>query len=143
MMHVDEKRFFVSIWAGPYPGGNPCVYHNTGFKFENFMKWLWFFKYRAALYQVKNPKHWVEFRTGSYDYVMPLDEKIKKLKDAIQGKKANITKIENRIKENTANWNELFPIEDDKFYKEAVEKVNRLKIELAILEDDFLNLNKQ
>lgn len=139
-MHVDEKRFYVSIWAGPASGGNPCIYHNTGFSFKNFAKWMWFFKYRAALYQVANPKHIVDFRTGSFDYVPPIEQKIKKLKDDIQGKKATITKIENRMKKGKAEWNELFPIEQDRFYIQAGDKVARLKTELQILEDAFKKL---
>ena len=136
-MHVSEKRFWVKICAGRPAGGNPCIYHRTGLPFETFMKFQWLFKYRAALYQVKNPRHHVSYETGSYDYVAPKDEVLKTLKNKIIAKKRLITQWENSIALGKQTWCELFPIEDDADFKRAMEKVNKNKFELQVLEQQL------
>ena len=129
-MHVSEKRFYVKIDAGPSAGGNPCVYHNEDFPFEIFMKWKWYFDYRAALYKVQHPKHRVDLMTGSYDYAPAPEVAFLNLKNKMIAKKRVISKYRNKIQMAKSRWNELFPIEEYHLYKEAMEKINRTQTEL-------------
>ena len=129
MSNLEYKRFYVKICAGPGSGGNPCIYHNMDFTFDLFMKYQWLFRYKAALYQVQNPKHHVHLSTGSYDYVPPTEMLIKSLNNKIISRKSIITQWQNKVKAWEAEWNQLFPITEQEFYIKA-----KLKIEKAILE---------
>lgn len=128
--HIDYKRFWVNIWAGPNRGNWKNIYHRIDLPFEVICKWKWYFEYRAALYKVNNPKHVVELTTGSYDFVPTIDQEKKRLRDKIAGKKATITKYENLLKKAIETWNQLFPIEEDPLYKKCVLKIEKLKCEL-------------
>lgn len=138
MTDLDLKRFYVKICAGPAAGGNPCIYHNTGFTFNQFMKWQWYFNYRAALYKIQHPRHYVDISTGSYDYVPPKEEQIKRLKDKITAKKATITKYENLVRLAKKTWDQLFPLEEEPSYKRAVAKIEKAKQELSQLQTELL-----
>jgi hypothetical protein len=129
-MHVSEKRFYVKIDAGPQAGGNPCVYLNKDFPFEPFMKWKWYFDYRAALYKVQHPKYRVDLMTGSYNYVLAPEVAFLTLKNKIIAKKRVISKYRNQIQMAKNEWNELFPIEEYPLYKKARAKINRTQTEL-------------
>ena len=143
-LHVNDKRYFVKIEAGPNAGGNPCIYLNKDFTYECFNKWQWFFQYKAALYKVRNPRHYVQFYKGSIDYVPTAAMELKKRKDKIASKKGMVTKFEKLLQMAKADWNSLFPIEDDKDWIRAVAKTDRIKMELAQLlleENNSLILN--
>lgn len=133
-MNVSEKRFFVKIVAGEAPGGNPCIYFNKDLRFETFMKWKWYFDYRAAFYKITYPKHKVDLLTGSYDYIAPRELQIKALRDSIAGKKRVITMYKNKIQMAKSEWNELFPIEDEPMYQKAISKVEKSQTELDNLQ---------
>jgi hypothetical protein len=138
-IHVNEKRYGTRITAGPQAGGNPIVYHITGLRFETYMKWLWYFEYRAALYKVANPRHTVTLEPHQYEYIPTEMVIAKKNKDAIAGKKAQVTKWKKLIDNAKKEWDELFPIEDDPYYIMACEKLQRLETELMLL----INSNKK
>ena len=137
MVTVHDKRYFVKIYSGKQAGGNPCVYYKTGLTFAIIVKWSWYFEYRAALIKVVNPRFKVDLDIKGYDYVEPKQEKEKKMRDKIKGKKATITKFENILKKAKDEWNYLFPIEDDEHYIKAVDKLERLKCELRNLEKEI------
>ena len=136
-MHVSENRFYVKIDAGPQAGGNPCVYHNKDFPFELFMKWKWYFDYRAALYKVQHPKHHVDLMTGSYAYLPPAEEVVRNMKNKIIGKKRVISKYRNKIQMAKNEWSELFPIEDYPLYQKAIAKIERTQKEMDNLITEF------
>lgn len=104
------------------------IWDNMPFEMAN--KWNWYFKYIAALLQVKYPKFKVELTPGSE--IAEPDSIIaeRHATNKIRAKKAKITEIENKIKLARENWNDLFPIYDHPSYKKAVEKLNTLKNEL-------------
>ncbi len=100
-------------------------------RFELSNKYRWYFKYRAALLQVKYPKCDVDYRWG---HSKPQGKILEyQLINRIKGKKATITKYENRLEMARKEWTGFFPIEDDLLYKRAVDKINRLKQELKEL----------
>jgi hypothetical protein len=98
--------------------------------FELRMRWDWYFKYRAALFQVQNPRcevliYWGNIPNEKTDYEI--------LKNKIKAKKAKITEYNNKLKKSEEHWNMIFPIQEDELYKKAVEKIKRLEFELKIL----------
>ena len=117
------------------------IYYRNDLPFELFNKWKWYFNYREALYRVQNPRHYVLLTHGSYDYVAPIDEQKKRLNDKLVNAKGRVTKYENILKKAKANWNELFPIEDDEMYKKAILKVDKIQHEVRLYEYELSQLN--
>ncbi len=103
----------------------------SGLVWELRLKYDWYFKYRAALLQVKYPRFEVQTAWGNEPAAGKTLEKIRR--DKISGKKATITKHKNSLKKAKDNWVSLFPIEDDPVYQRAVEKIDRLEFELQSL----------
>lgn len=103
----------------------------SGLKWELRLKYDWYFKYRAALLQVKYPKFEVQTYWGNEPATGKTLEEIRQAK--IRAKKSKITEYKNKLKKAELNWSSLFPIEDDIDYKKAVEKINRLEFELRSL----------
>lgn len=103
----------------------------SGLKWELRLKYDWYFKYRAALLQVKYPKFEVQTYWGKEMATGKTLEEIRQAK--IRAKKSKITEYKNKLKKAELNWSSLFPIEDDIDYKKAVEKINRLECELRSL----------
>lgn len=104
------------------------------------IKWDWYFKYRAALLQVKYPRFIVDQFSGNTEKV-DADE-IRKKNDIIR-LKGNITKCNNRIvsiicdkQVMIGKWNQLFPIEDDPEYQ-------RMELQLAVLECKLKELRNE
>jgi hypothetical protein len=95
------------------------------------IKWDWYFKYRAALLQVKYPRFHVEQSWGHIAATGKTQQQI--LQDKIRSKKAKITEFTNKIEKAKKHWRSLFPIEDDQDYIKATEKLNRIKDELECL----------
>jgi hypothetical protein len=97
------------------------------------LKYDWYFKYRAALLQVKHPKYKVEVFHGRQDAKGKTLSNI--LKDKIRSKKAKITEYNNKLNLAIKEWNSLFPIEDDADFQRAKSKIWRLENELIDLEN--------
>lgn len=91
------------------------------------MKYNWYFKYRAALLQVKYPKYYVELEHAIY----PASTKNEQLKFILQNKlKATERKIsqhKNHIKKVIKEWLSLIPYTEDYGYKIMVEKIKGLE----------------
>ena len=142
---LDLKRYCVRISAGPKAGGTPCIYLKKGFSFNQFMKWKWYFEYRAALYKVQNPRHYVEYQWSSYNYVPEREELIKRCKNKIIHAKGKITQCENSLRLAKQHWNELFPIEDEdeKDWKRVVKKLEEYNCKLKNLESELIKLKEE
>ena len=100
----------------------------TGLKWELRLKYDWYFKYRAALLQVKYPKFEVQTYWGNKPAVGKTLEEIRNAK--IKAKKSKITEYKNKLEKAKANWVRLFPIEEDIDYQRAVKKIENLELEL-------------
>ena len=103
----------------------------SGLRFDLRMKHDWYFKYRAALLQVKHPRAIVECTWGSEPATGKTLEQI--LEQKRRAKRAKVTKYINLLQKARLNWSSLFPIEEDAQYQRAVAKIERIKAELAIL----------
>jgi len=99
--------------------------------FDLRQKYDWYFRYRAALLQVKYPKYIVDVAWGNEPATGKTLEEIRQ--DKIRAKKSKITQYKNKLKKAELSWSSLFPIEDDFDYIKAVEKINRLEFELHSL----------
>lgn len=129
-----EKLFgyIIKIHAGEYPNSDIIeVYKWSGYKFEQFIKWKWYFEYRTALLRVKYPRNHIDAR--QFDEPLTLKTKREILNSKISAQKGQITKIKNAIIKYEQHWDELFPIEDDLLY-------NKAKNKLEIAENDLNEL---
>jgi hypothetical protein len=113
---VDDKRTIVE---------SKCW---KGLRWELRIKYDWYFKYRAALFQVKYPRYDVNCFWGHE----PAEGKTLKqiLQSKISAKKRKITEYKNKLEAGKKEWNSLFSIEDDPDYKRVVDKINKLELEL-------------
>ena len=109
------------------------LWDNLRFKLR--IKYDWYFKYRAALLQVKHPRFKVETYWGNEPAIGKTLLQFKK--DKIKSKKSKITEYKNKLNLAKQNWISLFPIEDDPFYQKAEMKINRLENELKILQNEL------
>ena len=100
----------------------------SGLKWKLRLKYDWYFKYRAALLQVKYPKFEVQTYWGNEPATGKTLEEIRNAK--IRAKKSKITEYKNKLEKAKTTWSSLFPIEGDIDYQRAVEKINRLEFEL-------------
>ena len=98
------------------------------------MKYNWYFKYRAALLQVKYPKYEVEFLWGKETLTSREDiERMKQRQEiSIKSKKTKATNVLNKALFDfniwKQNYSELFPIETHPEYIEftkAIENINQ------------------
>ena len=94
------------------------------------LKYDWYFKYRAALLQVQNPKKIINFTWGNYIEISDKERGEISLRNRIIGKKRKITEFENKVKIVEKEWCELFPITKDLIYIKVIKKINRYKKEL-------------
>lgn len=99
-------------------------------------KFNWYFKYRAALITVKNPRYKVEMFWGNYLAISKEAKEAKDRRNKIAGKKATITKWKNKVELYKNNYTEIFPIETDKRYLSATCRIAREEAELKQLEND-------
>ncbi len=118
---VGREIFGIMMWRG-------MLWH-TRTRFD------WYFRYRAALIQVKHPKAEVVLTWGNEPAVgKSLDDIIR---TRIVAKKAAITKIRNRMDAARKSWNSMFPIEEDQHYKEALEAIKKREFELLTLQNQL------
>ncbi|MDR1370149.1 MAG: hypothetical protein LBJ72_08525 [Dysgonamonadaceae bacterium] len=72
-----ERRFFIKIRLNKdskYESLAEVYYYRTDMTLEFYFRWKWYFDYRAALVRVQNPKAFIEYTCGSYEYILPADE---------------------------------------------------------------------
>lgn len=103
----------------------------SGLRFDLRMKYDWYFKYRAALVQVKYPKFQVDVFWGNEPAQGKTLEQIQQ--GRIRAKKGKVNEIKNKLEKARLNWCSLFPIEDDPTYQRAIEKLRVVEKELTEL----------
>lgn len=113
------------------------VYFRNDMRVEFFIRWKWYFEYRAALLRVKYPKAFIEFTHGPYEYILPEQEYKTKLENNIKAAKAKLTEYSNKIAKAKANWMEMFPIEDHPGWRKISEKQEYYRLRLQILKEEY------
>ncbi|UJP63972.1 hypothetical protein [Mongoliitalea daihaiensis] len=130
-MNVNEVRHWVIVTVKTKKGGELVESLQwQELRWHTRCSFDWYFKYRAALLQIKYPRYEVDMRWGNNS--KPKSE-FEKLQDKITGKKATITKYKNLLKKAEDSWTDLFPITTNPDYNKAVEKIKRLEFELGFL----------
>lgn len=108
-----------------------------GLPFPLRTKWDWYFKYRAALEQVNNPRSHVHFTWGN----TPAEGKplTQQLKDRLTSRKALVTKTENAIRkyENANQKLLIWEKETDEMYQKALEKLSNYRDEMHEAEQEL------
>ena len=136
MKSTEIVWFYYVIQVYNKPGGDSIEFLKWDkLTMELRKKYDWYFKYRAALLQVKYPKYEVEQRWGTYPKFS--DEELKQIerKNKIAGYKRMITKITNAINKTRAEWNDIFPLEDHPSYIKAVNKLKDYECKLKNIDN--------
>ena len=113
--NTKETRIFVKILfseSGKSALANVYYFRNE-MRVDFFQRWKWYFEYRAALLRVKYPKGYIKLETGTYEYVLPEDKYLEKVRNSYLSDKRQLTKFKNQLNSICKNWNELFPIEEN------------------------------
>lgn len=96
-------------------------------------RWHWYFKYRAALLQVKYPKFIVELSSTTSD-IKSKTQQINLIERKIKAKKSKVTEFRNKAESIRASHKELFPVEDHPAYIKFIEIERIKRAELQELE---------
>jgi hypothetical protein len=130
--NTNELAFYFVIRVHPKHSGDVIDYlewHNMPFPIR--MKYDWYFKYRAALLQIKYPKCEIESVWGSEEATGQTAENLRRNKQIASKRK--ISTFKNKLELAKKEWNSLFPIENDDLYKRAVAKIEKLELEYKSL----------
>lgn len=133
----------IKLYAGQYSSSDIIkVLRWDNMRPELFLKWQWYFKYRAALLQVQHPKQLVTYNSGVIEPTGKTAEQMHN--QLISRKKANITKnknilcsAENKAEEAKKFWWSMLPIEEDKDFKELIDFINKKKKYIRELEKEL------
>lgn len=138
---LPYKRYGVSITSSKFShgGDDKLLYKNKGFTLEQFVKWKWYFEYRAALYKIQNPKLHIEVQQTQYFDLPEKHIREKDLKNKIKSAKGDITKIKNKIRKFKDKGGDLFP-ESNPSYQKALTKLNYKKDLLSNYESELKKL---
>ncbi|MCA0235444.1 MAG: hypothetical protein LCH81_03590 [Bacteroidetes bacterium] len=140
VLDVEAVRFNISVISYKGCEGPDSRIEKTwhDLKFTQIRGRWWYFRRVAAKMQLENP-----FRVYCFQMHRTLNEqdatkaKIKRLIDKQRSAKAKITEITNKIEHARANWNRLFPIEEDDNYKAAMSKVFQKRQDVADLQKEI------
>lgn len=114
----------------------------SGLVWDLRLKYDWYFKYRAALLQVKYPRFKVETSWGNVPAEGKTLERIRQNK--IKSKKATITKYKNRLnsykqefEDYKSGYTLLFPIESELLYQKFVASIDLAESKIKRLENEL------
>lgn len=144
MTTTTETRIFVKILFSEngYASLADVRYYRNEMKPDFFVRWRWYFEYRAALLRVKHPKSFIKIESGPYEYVLPEAEYRAKVRNAYLSNKRQYTKALNLLNSIRQNWSELFPIEDNPEWSKVQRKLMYYKLRLEESEKEYNKLFK-
>lgn len=145
-MELYLKRWTVKITlhkAKTYSTHREVIYYNTGLTFQILMKYDWYFRYLAAMQQVKTPKFFVQIEKIEYIVENKEEVKLKHLKNNLKSAMGNLTKNINAMERIKRNWSELFPYYEDIYYQKAVNKIEKYKSKVIEIENEINKLENQ
>ena len=145
---MDEKnnielRFFVKIRfhkENKYSALAEVYYYKDNMNLDFFMRWMWYFEYRAALLRVQNPHAFIEMTKGSYQYTLPEDSYKNKVHNLLLAAKRNLTKYKNQIDYVKKNWDELFPTEEHPKWTKVQDKLQYYESRVKTLSNEYNKL---
>lgn len=141
-MHVQDQTFYFRIVGRDEKYNSQTLKVWEGFRFTTFNKYMWYFRYRAALFQILHPRWKIDTFWGGKP-IPRRGHNIKHLKGKIAARKAHLTKYKNILYNLKANWCEIFPIEENPRYINSINKINSSALELKRLENEYEALISQ
>lgn len=127
--NVGEKVYWVLVQARNTATGQVKKLHWKDLPWPVRTKWDWYFKYRAALLQVQNPRWQVHMHWG--DAVPSTEQLLTHRRNVVTAKKGRLTQAINAVEKAKEEWSSLFPIEQDPAYKRAQQEIDRRRRELS------------
>jgi len=140
------KLFIVRVQVmNGYRGEYLEMVEWRGLRFDLLMKWMWYFEYRQALLKVKYPRLRVELSQLDYKPETRSDLEVyrSQIKKLLTARKRKVTEIENNLKRARQSWDELFPIEENPYWKKAIEKLERVKAERDKYEETIREIDQK
>lgn len=134
--NVAAKRWgcYVKLHRLPFfASDSKLVFTWDNYTFSQYMRWKWYFRYRAAMLQVQHPKQAVEIIEFHWNLS---DKEIEKIayKNKLVAARATLTKLEDKVAAFVANWNLLFPYENEPSYQAALLRIEAQKVKVQELE---------
>ena len=117
-------------------GDGKALYFKDGLTYELMNKYRQYFRYRAALFQVKHPSQYVEVRTFSHE-PKSADAELQFTKNKLRAAKAKLTEWSNKVGRYRLAWCSLYPIEDDAAYQKAMSKIEKQKARIIELQNQL------
>lgn len=115
--HSVQKQLH---WVRITKNHHDVVYLRIDLPSPVLIKWMWFFKYRAALIQVANPRADIKLEHGSSLVEIRQQEMIDHINSQIKRLNAKICKNKELIQRTIEEWDELLPIEESPAYEKAM-----------------------
>lgn len=134
---LGTQSYWYSISVRPKAGAKWIEYYYwENYSMDLFKRWKWFFRYRAALLQVKYPKYIISENWGGKSATgltkLQLEEKLKK--NELTTAKRMVTKITNAIEKfEIEESKKLIPNWENPKYLNTKEKLAEYKLQLKNL----------
>lgn len=134
MWNDDTKKtvFYVKIIRG-----YDLLYLRRDLPANVYFKWEWFFRYRAALYQIETPKIPIGFKCAPYTIGRTREEVLKIKHNRMIADKRMITKLDNELKNVIENWSELWPIDQHPKWGKTIEKIEKYRSDYVKSKSDY------
>lgn len=136
-----EKRIYVKISIcfneGPI---DKVLYFRNDMKMEFFNRWKWFFRYRAAKYQVQNPKKRIIYEYGSYDYILQEVEVYEKVKNHYIAAKRKLTQAKNKLEKIKKEYGKIYVVETMPFWDENLKVIKQYEDKVEYWRVEFEKL---
>lgn len=137
---IAYKRWgcWIKIHRCTFPCSDAKLAHHwTGYRFDNFMRWKWYFRYRAALLQVQNPKCYIEMKEYQYDVELDKKEAERHHRAKLTAARRKLTEAINKVERGKKEWNKLFSFEEYPDYQRASEIIEGYKARIVRLEEEI------
>lgn len=142
--YLDVTHYFViKVFDKMGPKGQLIEFKKWDqLSFQIRLKYDWYFKYRAALYQVQYPRFVVETFIGNEPAKGRDLERIRKKKQtsnkiATTKAKNNLASYTNEFEKYQKSYSKIFPIEEEIEYKDFVKNINLMQNKIKKLEEEF------
>jgi hypothetical protein len=142
--HVDDLRFGCKILLHrkDHRTSSPEVaFFYTGLRWELRLKYSWFFRYRAALLQVQNPKRYVEVNYFQYKHEGAEEARLRRLKNKLRAAKSKHTQWNKKLNLYLRHSMSMWP-ESDPMFQKAEKRVQEKKELIECLEDEIKSIEK-
>ena len=134
---VGIKIYNTEICMGDFIAEREWI----GYTLDQVTKWKWYFRYIAALIQIRNPRNGVEMVIWKRELKDPTEVRIKHTKNKLRSAKAKVTEMNNKMN-NHMNSGDLFPTTHTLFDK-AVAKIKEKRLAVKKLTKDLDGLMEQ